>query len=59
MDALIEDAGRTPYQRTTLYGEAPAERTAASFEAAPLAATVNPPPRRHERAGDLLRFGAD
>jgi FO synthase len=57
MDALIEDAGRTPYQRTTLYGQAPAERAAASFDAAPLAATVNPPPRRH-RAGDLVRFGA-
>jgi FO synthase len=57
MDALIKEAGRVPYQRTTLYGEAPAERSAASFEAAPLAATVNPPPRRH-RAGDLVRFGA-
>jgi FO synthase len=58
MDALIEDAGRVPYQRTTLYGEAPAERTAASFEAAPLAATVNPPLRRHERTKVLVRFGA-
>ena len=58
MEALIEAAGRVPYQRTTLYGEAPAERTAASFDAAPLAATVNPPPRRHERTKDLVRFGA-
>ncbi len=58
MAALIEAAGRVPYQRTTLYGEAPAERAAASFAAAPLAATVNPPPRRHERTKDLVRFGA-
>jgi FO synthase len=56
MDALIEGAGRLPYQRTTLYDQAPAERTAASFGAAPLAATVNPPPRRH-RADGLVRFG--
>jgi FO synthase len=54
MQALIESTGRVPYQRTTLYGEAPAERSAASFDAAPLAATVNPPPRRHERAKELL-----
>jgi FO synthase len=58
MDALIEDAGRTPYQRTTLYGQAPAERIAASFEAAPLEATVNPPPRRQERGKNLVRLGA-
>jgi FO synthase len=58
MVALIEGAGRVPYQRTTLYGQAPAERNAASFGAAPLAATVNPPPRRQERAKELVRFGA-
>ena len=58
MDALIAGAGRTPYQRTTLYGQAPAERRAASFDAAPLAPTVNPPPRRQERAKELVRFGA-
>jgi FO synthase len=58
MVALIEAAGRVPYQRTTLYGAAPAARTAASFGAPPLAATVNPPPRRHDRAGELVRFSA-
>ena len=52
MEELIGELGRVPYQRTTVYGEAPAERVAASFRAAPLAATVNPPPRRHERARD-------
>jgi FO synthase len=58
MENLIEGAGRLPYQRTTLYGEARAERTAASFGAAPLAATVNPPPRRPERVQELVRFSA-
>jgi FO synthase len=58
MVALIEGAGRVPYQRTTLYGQAPAERIAASFEAAPLEATANQPPRRQERGKDLVRFGA-
>jgi len=42
MEALIRDAGRTPRQRTTLYGEVPAERRAASFGAAPLAEPLNP-----------------
>jgi FO synthase len=50
MQELIEAAGRQPYQRTTLYGEAPPERTASSFDAAPLTATVNPPPRKRERS---------
>jgi FO synthase len=58
MEDLIESADRLPYQRTTLYGEAPAERSAASFGAAPLAPTVNPPPRRHERVQELVRFSA-
>jgi FO synthase len=59
MQELIEAIGRAPYQRTTLYGEAPAERTRASFRALPLAATVNPPPRRQERRSErlLVRFG--
>jgi FO synthase len=58
MVALIEAAGRVPYQRTTLYGEAPAERAAVAFAAAPLAATINPPPRRQDRSKELVRFGA-
>jgi FO synthase len=59
MEELIGELGRAPYQRTTVYGEAPAERIAASFRAAPLAEPVNPPPRRPERARDrlLVRFG--
>lgn len=36
MDALIRSVGRTPHQRTTLYGEPPASQRDASFAAAPL-----------------------
>jgi FO synthase len=43
MEALIRANGRTPRQRTTLYGEAPVERRTASFGAAPLAEPVTVP----------------
>jgi FO synthase len=43
MEAMIRAAGRTPRQRTTLYGEPDPERVAASFDAAPLAEPLNPP----------------
>jgi FO synthase len=43
MEELIRSAGRTPRQRTTLYGDAPAEQRSASFGAAPLAEPWNPP----------------
>ena len=36
MDALIASLGRMPRQRTTLYEDVPAERRAASYEAAEL-----------------------
>ncbi len=42
MEATIRAVGRTPRQRTTLYGEPPAERQAASFGAPPLAEPLNP-----------------
>ena len=45
MERLIRANGRTPRQRTTLYADAPAERRAASFGAAPLAEPLNPPVR--------------
>jgi FO synthase len=59
MHDLIGELGRVPYQRTTVYGEAPAERVSASFRAAPLEPAVNRPPRRHERPKEsrLVRFG--
>jgi len=43
MEELIRSVGRTPRQRTTLYGDASAERRLASFGAAPLAEPWNPP----------------
>jgi FO synthase len=43
MEELIRSAGRSPRQRTTLYGDVPEERRAASFVAAPLAEPWNPP----------------
>jgi FO synthase len=43
MEELIRSAGRVPRQRTTLYEDAPPERVAASFGAAPLAEPLNPP----------------
>ena len=49
MEALIRSLGREPRQRTTLYADAPAERKAASFGAAPLAEPINTPARRYER----------
>jgi FO synthase len=42
MEAAIRAIGRTPRQRTTLYGEPPEERVAASIGAPPLSEPVNP-----------------
>jgi FO synthase len=50
MEELIRSLGRTPRQRTTLYGDAPTERRAASFGAAPLSEPINTPARKYERA---------
>ncbi|HEX5319494.1 MAG TPA: 5-amino-6-(D-ribitylamino)uracil--L-tyrosine 4-hydroxyphenyl transferase CofH [Stellaceae bacterium] len=49
MEELIRSLGRTPRQRTTLYGAPPADRVAASFGAAPLAEPVNTPARKYDR----------
>ena len=59
MEALIRSAARVPRQRTTLYGDAPEERVRASFGAAPLAQTSNPPVQdaRLERPPRLVRPG--
>jgi FO synthase len=42
MEELIRSLGRTPRQRTTLYGEVPDERRRASFGAPPLVEPLNP-----------------
>ena len=59
MEEVIRAAGREPRQRTTLYGDAPAERVAASFAAAPLA-PADPPPYDDgglQRPAQLIRPG--
>jgi FO synthase len=45
MENLIQSLGRTPGQRTTLYGPVPNERRSASLNAAALAPLVLTPPR--------------
>jgi FO synthase len=40
LEALIRSIGRSPRQRTTLYGDPPAEQHSASFTAAPLTLPV-------------------
>ena len=46
MEELIRSLGRTPEQRTTLYGPVPAERRAASLNPAALAPVVLTAPRK-------------
>ncbi len=46
MERLIRSIGRVPRQRTTAYGEVPADRRAASFNAPELAPIVQTAPRR-------------
>jgi FO synthase len=66
MEAAIRAIGRTPRQRTTLYGDPPAERVAASFGARPLSEPVNPaaseaglsPPPKLVRPGLIDRVPA-
>jgi hypothetical protein len=43
---VIGSLGRAPWQRTTLYREAPPDRIAASFGAPPLSPTVETPVRK-------------
>jgi FO synthase len=49
MEELIRSAGRTPRQRTTLYGTPPPEQVRRSFGAAPLSDLVNPPAPKGRR----------
>ena len=50
MEDAIRALGRTPWQRTTLYAEAPPGRVSASYAAPPLAPSIDTPARRYERA---------
>jgi FO synthase len=60
MEAHIRAAGRTPRQRTTLYGDPPAEQLRRSFRAAALTEPVNPHVRdaKLKRPERLVRAGA-
>ena len=51
MEALIRANGRVPRQRTTLYGDAPAERRAASFGAAAARRAAEPAGERRRPGG--------
>jgi FO synthase len=60
MEALIAGLGRTPRQRTTLYGPVPAERRIASLAAPPLEAASQTPAAKRSRRGtdrELVRPG--
>lgn len=50
LESLISALGRTPRQRTTLYGPVPAARSAAAFAAAPAQPVTNTPLRRRKLA---------
>ena len=50
MEHLIRQLGRTPLQRSTLYGDVPPEHRARAFDAAPLEPLVMTPPKRRQRA---------
>jgi FO synthase len=59
MEEAIRAAGRTPRQRTTLYGTPSPDRIGASFGAPPLAEPLNPPvdTTRLRRPATLVRPG--
>ncbi len=50
MDALIKGLDRHPRQRTTFYGEPPAERVAQSFNAPPITEAINTPAKEYVRS---------
>ena len=57
MERLIRDLGRVPRQRTTDYGDAPADRVASAFEAAAITDVVNTPARKYDRSETPVRGG--
>ena len=61
MEAAIVGLGRTPRQRTTLYGTPDRSRTALSFGAAPLSDAINAPfnDAGLKRPARLVRPGLD
>ena len=62
MEDVIAAAGRSPRQRTTLYGDAPEARRVRSFEAPPITPIVETPLRKNGRnqgRDTLVRPGLD
>ncbi len=59
MEELIRGCGRTPKQRTTPYGEVPAERIERSFEAPELTPPINVVASGYERAGAGVKRPAE
>jgi FO synthase len=58
MDSAIRAVGRTPWQRTTLYGDVPAERRVAGRAAAPLADIRLPAAGKRARVGSRAKAAA-
>ena len=59
MEELIRSCGRVPKQRSTAYGEVPAERVERSFEASELTPPINLLAPRYERAGSGVERPAE
>lgn len=59
LEDVISELGRTPRQRTTLYGPAPAERQAAARDAGPLADIVNAPAAKYARRSEPALTAAE
>lgn len=61
MEALIRSLERTPKQRSTVYGEPPAEQVERSLDPAPLTEPNNTPAHRYERTRplELVRPGLE
>ena len=59
MEELIRGCGRVPKQRSTAYGEVPAERIKRSFEAPELTPPINRVASRYERAGSGVERPAE
>ena len=59
MEELIRSCGRVPKQRSTVYGEVPADRIERSFEAPKLTPPINLVASRYERAGSGVERPAE
>lgn len=58
IESALQALGRPPRMRTTLYGDAPAERRAVALQAGDLAVIDNAPAGRHQRSKALSHFAS-